>query len=181
MLLTSSAYTYAEIAAIVLTVLAAGTCKFVAIYSIRRGLWKRGLLCATGFLGIIILVCAAMNGDLDLSGNRVWIVRDQGGQFVKEEFRLLGSYTVALTTGAPLELKALPCKYIENGETHHNSVPACQVVNDAGRAFEAMWRFYNGKGAPSVVAPGMVQTLPRDGGGELVIQDVGADLKAATP
>ncbi len=170
MLLTSTAYSRAEVIAIVAVVLIAGTCKFVGIYSIRRHQWKRGLICAALFFGVVILLINVMNGDIDLEGNRVWIVREQNGQFVKDEYRLIGSSTVTLSTAKTIEVKALPNTYTEGGVTHHHSSPPGHVINDSNRAFAARWKFYNGDGKPTVVAPGALYTLEGEGGGgELVI------------
>lgn len=184
MLLTNTAYNRAEVIAIVAAVLIAGTCKFVGIYSIRRHQWKRGLICAALFFGVIILLINVMNGDIDLAGNRVWIVHDQNGQFVKDEYRLIGTSTVTLASSKTIEVKALPNTYTKDGETHHHSSPPGHVINDSNRAFAARWKFYNGNGTPAVVAPGTILMLEGEGGGELLITEESkekADGKSVEP
>ena len=168
MLLTDTVYTRAEVIAIVAAVLIVGTCKFAGIYSIRQHQWKRGLICAALFFGILILLINVMNGDIDLAGNRVWIVREQNGQFVKDEYRLIGSTTVTLSTAKTIDVKALPNTYTQDGEKHHHGSPPGHVINDSSRPFIAQWKFSGEK--PVAVAPGTILLLDGDGR-ELVITE----------
>jgi hypothetical protein len=172
MLLTDSAYTAIQVTAIILAVLIGGGCKFAAIFFLRQRRWKPGLACAGILFAILIVIVNIMNGDIDLGGNRILIVRERDGRPVGDEFRVFGPSKLTLASGVTLNLRAIPRTYIEEGTERHRSERMSQVVNDSRLPVNVKWRFYYGnKGVEATsVGPGQVCRFERrDAGGIEII------------